>query len=141
MFKTLLLVALLAGRHPIHSSSAMLTLPEGTGQATVVLRVFAEDFPPGTSRPAAERYLADRFRLIDARGSAVPLRLESIAADGAVLILSLRTAAEDGLRGGKVWHGLLAEKYPDQVNLVRVQRGARSASLLFVPGDGAKSLP
>jgi hypothetical protein len=40
-----------------------------------------------------------------------------------------------------VWHGVLAEKFSDQVNLVRVQRGDRSASLLFIAGDGPKPLP
>ncbi len=142
MFHTLALIALLAGRHPIHSSSAVVNLPAGAPRAAIVLRVFADDFPPGQARGPVERYLTERFRLLDGRGRILPLSLESIATDGVVLVLTLSAPVSDGLHGGRVWHGVLAEKFSDQVNLVRVQReGGRSSSLLFVAGDGAKPLP
>ena len=135
------LIALLAARHPIHSSSATVTFPAGAARAAVVLRVFIDDFPPGRVREPIERYLADHFRLLDGRGRSVPLSIEGISVDGVVLVLTLSAPAPDGLPGGKVWHGVLAERFSDQVNLVRVERGGRSASLLFVAGDGAKALP
>ena len=138
---TLALIALLAARHPIHSSSAVVSFPAGTARAAIVLRVFADDFPPGQSRAPVERYLAERFRLLDKRGAVVPLSLDGIAVDGVVLVLTLSAPVPDGLPGGKVWHGVLAEKFSDQVNLVRVQRGTASTSLLFIAGDGAKPLP
>ena len=140
MLNTLALLALLAAKHPIHSSSAVVSFPDGTPRVAIVLRVFADDFPPGTLPAPVERYLAERFRLLDGRGAIVPLRLDGISADGVVLVLTLSAPAPDGLAGGKVWHGVLAEKFSDQVNLVQVQRGGRSASLLFIAGDGAKPL-
>lgn len=136
-----LLIGLLSITHPIHSSSAVVSFPAGTGRAAIVVRVFADDFPPGRSPAPVERYLAERFRLFDARGAIVPLRLEGSVADGPVLVLTLSAEAPDRLAGGKIWHGVLAERFPDQVNLVRVQRGERTASLLFIAGDGAKALP
>lgn len=139
MYGTLVLLALLGASHPIHSSSALLRIPDRSAQAAIELRVFADDFPPGPSRAAAQRYLADRFRVLDRRGATVPLTVEGITVDGAVLILSLSAPVGDGLV--RVWHGVLAEKFSDQVNLVRVERGGRRGSLLFVAGDGAKTLP
>ena len=141
MLKALTLIALLGARHPIHSSSALMSFPAGTGRATIVLRVFADDFPPGQSRAPVERYLAERFRLLDQRGTVVPLTLEGLATDGVVMVLTLSAPAPDGLSGGRVWHGVLAEKYPDEVNIVRVRRGGATTSLLFIDGDGAKPLP
>lgn len=135
------LLALLAGSHPIHSSSAVLSFPPGTPRAAVAIRVFADDFPPGSARPAVEHYLAERFRLLDGKGAIVPLHVDGIVADGLVLVLTLSAPIPDGLPGGKVWHGVLAEKFSDQVNLVQVRRGGGSATLLFIAGDGAKPLP
>jgi len=140
VFHALALIALLGTRHPIHSSSAVVTIPAGMARATIELRVFAEDFPPGRSATAIERYLAERFRLLDGRGAIVPLHLDRVGVDGVVLVLTL-SAPAPGLSGGRIWHGVLAETFSDQVNLVRVQREGRSGSLLFVAGDGAKRLP
>lgn len=141
MLNALVLIALLSSRHPIHSSSAVVSVPAGAARAAIVLRVFADDFPPGVSRGPIERYLADRFHLLDARGAVIPLRLDGVATEGVVLVLTMSAPAADGLSGGRVWHGVLAEKFSDQVNLVRVQRGDRSTSLLFISGDGPKPLP
>jgi hypothetical protein len=141
MITAIALIALLGARHPIHSSSAVITFPSGSGRASIVLRVFADDFPPGQAVAPAERYLAERFALSDARGSKLPLRLHGIATDGAVLVLTLSAPPEGGLPGARVWHGVLAERFPDQVNLVRVQRGGRTTTILFTAADGPKPLP
>jgi hypothetical protein len=141
MLRALILAALLGAPHPIHSSSAVVSFPAGTGRASIVLRVFADDFPPGQSAGSAERYLAERFRVIDARERNVPLQLHGIAVDGAVLVLTLSAPAEGGLRGSRIWHGVLAERFSDQVNLVRVHRDGRVATVLFSAGEGPKPLP
>jgi hypothetical protein len=36
---------------------------------------------------------------------------------------------------------VLTERFEDQVNVVRAICDGRSATLIFVPGDGLKSLP
>lgn len=141
MITAIALVALLGARHPIHSSSAVIAFPSGGGRAKIVLRVFADDFPPGQAVLPAERYLAERFTLSDARGSKLPLRLHGITTDGAVLVLTLSAAAADGLPGARIWHGVLAERFPDQINLVRVHRGGRTTTILFTAVDGPKPLP
>lgn len=137
----LLLLALLAPPHPMHSSSAVLTVEPGAATARVALRVFADDFPPGAEPPGAARYLASRFRILDPQGRVLPLSVEQIRRDGAVLVLSLTVPAPNGLAGARIWHGILAERFPDQVNLVQVHRGPASGTLLFTATDGAKPIP
>ena len=141
MFRVLALAVLLGVRHPIHSSSAVVSFPEGTGRASIVLRIFADDFPPGQAFAPVERYLAERFRLIDARGTRVPIQLHRIAMDGAVLVLTLSAPADGVSSGARIWHGVLTERFPDQVNLVRVHRDGGAATVLFTAGDGPKPLP
>jgi hypothetical protein len=137
----LLFLALLARSHPIHSSSAQVTLPEGSGNLTVMLRVFADDFPPGRVIERVMPYLAHRFRLEDARGQPVALHLDTVREEGVVLILSLSAPVGGALRGGRIWHGVLGERFADQVNLVQVHRGPHSVTLLFTATDGPKALP
>lgn len=136
-----LLLALLLLRHPIHSSSAVLTVEPGSGTASVTLRVFADDFPPGSDSAAAVRYLASRFLILDRQGRQLPLTVDQVRQDGVVLLLMLSVPAPGDLAGGRIWHGVLAEKYADQVNLVQVHRGSASGTLLFSPHAGAKPLP
>lgn len=119
----------------------MVSFPAGTGRVSAVVRVFADDFPPGSEAARAQAYLADRFRIIDATGSVVPLRLEGIVTDGMALVITLSAPAPRGLAGARIWHGVLTERFADQVNLVRVSRGGHSGSLLFTAADGFKSLP
>jgi len=137
----LLLSAGLGAHHPIHSSSASLTLARDARSASIVLRVFAEDFPPGRSDPAIEKYLGERFRVYDASGRSLPLRLDGIGQDGVVLILSLTVSAPGGLRGARVWHGVLGERFRDQVNILQVHQAGQTVSLLFTASDGPKRLP
>ena len=75
------------------------------------------------------------------RGHPVPLHLDTLRAEGVVLVLTLSAPAPQGLSGTRIWHGVLAERFADQVNIVQARYGGRSASLLFTPGDGPKPLP
>jgi hypothetical protein len=135
------LLALLALPHPIHSSAATITLPPGGRVVSVAVRVFGDDFPPGRDPAAIARYLGQRFRLLDRRGRPMALTLDALHQDGAVLVLELSVPAPEGLAGVRIWHGVLAERFDDQVNIVQARYGGRSASLLFSAGDGPKPLP
>jgi hypothetical protein len=137
----LTLLSLLAARHPIHSSSASLTLAPRARAATVVLRVFADDFPPGRVPAAIDRYLAERFRLIDRAGRPIVLQLDAVRVEGPVLTLTLSAPAPDGLSGVQVCYGVLVEHFSDQVNILRARYGGRTVSLLFTASDGPKPLP
>jgi len=136
-----LLLALAGARHPIHASSAVITVPPGAAVAEIVLRAFADDFPPGIEPARITRYLADRFRITDRAGRRVPLRVESARVDGPAVVTVLTAAIPAGLAGARIWHSVLAERFPDQVNIVRAHYGGRVASLLFTVSDSAKSLP
>jgi hypothetical protein len=140
MVNRLALWSLLAW-HPLHSSAAQVQLPPAGGPGEVTVRVFAEDFPPGQDSTLAAQYLSTRFHIADGNGRAMPLTLRSMRRDGAVLILSLTMIIPPGFAGGSIWHGVLAERFDDQVNLVQVRHGARTATLLFSRGDGPKPLP
>ena len=141
MVKIQLLVALLAAGHPIHSSSAMIILRPGSATADIVLRAFADDFPPGTSPAAVEEYLSVRFRITDHEGKPVPLRVDGVGVDGLVVVTRLTVSAPRGLTGYRIWHGVLSERFSDQVNIVQARYAGRSVSLLFTASDSAKPLP
>ena len=141
MLGILLMAALLGARHPIHSSSASLVLLPGARKAEIVVRVFADDFSPGRDRPSTQRYLTEHFRLLDRAGRAAPLQLDSLRVEGSVLIIHLTAPAPNGLSGAMIWHGVLAERFADQVNILQARYAGRSVSLLFSPSDGAKRLP
>jgi uncharacterized protein DUF6702 len=136
----MVLLALVA-RHPIHSSSATISMNRQTMNVEIVLRVFADDFPPGASPAAVEAYLERRFQLTDREGRLVPLRVDSVRLDGLVVVTALTASAPRGLSGFRIWHGVLAERFTDQVNLVQASCNGRSVSLLFTVADRAKPLP
>ncbi|HEV8150808.1 MAG TPA: DUF6702 family protein [Gemmatimonadales bacterium] len=141
MHVALTLAAVLLARHPIHSSSASLTLAPGERNVTVALRVFADDFPPGHLPAAIEGYLRERFRLTDRAGRPIALRLDAVRAEGLTLTLTLRAPVSEGLSGVRVWFGVLAERFSDQVNILQARYGGRTVSLLFTASDGPKPLP
>ena len=135
------ILAALMGRHPIHSSSAILTLAPGTERALIVLRVYAEDFPSGQVAATAAPYLAARFTISDREGRRISLHLDGMQVEASVLVLRLSAPIPGGLSGARVWHGILAERFPDQVNILQARYGGRTVSLLFTSRDGPKPLP
>jgi hypothetical protein len=136
-----LLASLTAARHPIHASSAVITARPGAAVAEIILRAFADDFPPGTHPAAVARYLAVRFTITDRSGRRIALRVDSARREGPSVVTTLTAAIPAGLAGARVWHGVLAERFSDQVNLVRAHYAGRVASLLFTASDSAKPLP
>jgi hypothetical protein len=144
------LLALLAGAaaHPMHTSVAELRYDETARVATVAIRVYPDDLAgavPGAERAVADsvlvRYVRARFALADRRGQ--PLRLEWVGVERVAdaLVIRLRAPALEGLEEVRVAHLLLHERFGDQVNVVRARYGARTTTLLFLPGDGPKRLP
>ena len=122
--------------HPTHTSSAEVV--QEADSVRVAIRVFTDDIAPvGPMRP----YLADRFSIVDQTGNAV--RLEGAGSDvgGDVLTIRMRGRVADGLSGAKVSNRLLTDRFADQVNIVRAAYDRRTATLIFVRGDGPKALP
>lgn len=146
----LLALALAAGRaHPMHTAVAELIQEGPRGQATISLRVFADDFqaavPPSPDAAAADsamaRYLRGTFALADRAGR--PVRLAWVGAEraGDVIVLRLRGEVPGGLAGARVTSLVLCDRFEDQVNIVRAVYGSRTATLLFTRGEASKALP
>jgi hypothetical protein len=142
-FVAALAAAPLLTRHPMHTSVTELRHEPATHRVEVTLRVFADDFTAaaGQGDDAAARYLAGRFTLADRSGRPVALRLLRRESADDALILQLVGEMRSGLTGARVRQQVLCDRFDDQVNLVRASYARRSASLLFTPGAGEKTLP
>lgn len=134
------LLAAVALPHPVHASAAELVHRPALGMVELTIRVFADDFP-FQDPVAAGRYLAARFRLIDRGGRDVALILTSRRTEGPMLVFTLRGGLAGGLAGTRIWHGILAERFPDQVNVVRLRGSPRAGTLVFTARDGPKAIP
>lgn len=134
-------LGLLGFRHPVHSSSAEIVVPTGSAAATILLRAFADDFPAGTDSAAAARYLAERFRIVLRDGRRASIRLDRLRVDGPVVIATLTALVPGGLEGARVWHGVLTERFDDQINLVLARYGGRAIRLVFTSDDSDQPLP
>ena len=141
VFLCIALLLSVPARHPIHVSSAVITFREPARSVGVVLKAFEDDFPPGTDSAAAARYLTERFHLLDGGGRRLPLLLLSSRREGPALILTLESTIPIEPRGARVWHGVLLERFGDQVNVVHARYGRRSATLVFTARDGPRALP
>lgn len=122
--------------HPSHTSTAELTARGDSIHVTI--RLFADDLA-GTGDLST--YVAGRFRVVDARGAPIALEWAGAKRSGDVLVVRLGGRAPGGLSGAKVRHELLMERFADQVNLVRATYGGRTRTLVFVHGDGPRTLP
>ena len=135
---------MLVGVHPMHTSITDLVHDPRSGQVTIVIRTFVDDFSSaagGVGDSSAAAYLRPRLSLTDRTGRPVVLRLERVEPVGEAVLLRLRGHAPGGLSGGRLRQALLCDRFDDQVNVVRVAAGPRRVSLLFVAGDEAKTLP
>ena len=119
----------------MHTAVTEITRAAGASTADIHIRVFADDFgavvrgTPGaaTTDSAMSRYVRGRLALQDRSGRPLPLRWIGARQDGDVFLLSLEAPTPDGLKGARVFTGLLFERFPDQINIVR-------ATLRWSPG-------
>jgi hypothetical protein len=123
----------------LHASSATVTITPGVARATVELRVFTQDFPTGDDSAAVLRYLRERFRLF-AVGRTLEIALDGQRSEGDTRILALSFAAPARCEAIRIWHGLLLERFTDQVNLVQIRCGQRTSHLIFTRDEGPKGL-
>ena len=140
---------LIGARHPMHTAVTEITRVAGASTADIHIRVFADDFgtvvrgTPGTATTdsAMSRYVREKLALQDRSGRPLPLRWIGARQDGDVFLLSLDAPSPDGLKGARVFTGLLTERFDDQINIVRATYDGRTTTLLFTPGDAPKVLP
>lgn len=123
--------------HPVHVSVTEL-LSQGA-RATVRIRVFAEDFPPGADEAEARRYVARHVSLSEKSGKPVSLSWLRTWVDGELRYVELAAEIANGLGGHRLVNTLLFERFEDQVNVVQVREGGRRrTTLVFTRGRAAQ---
>jgi hypothetical protein len=138
----------LATAHPMHTAVIELVADDRGGTA-VSIRVYADDLAAAAGPPdvgaAADSAIAGYVRrgvtITDRRGHALDLHWDGAEPAGDAVVLRLHAAAPAGLAGARVAAGLLAERFPDQVNIVRASYSGSTRTLLFTRGEAAKALP
>jgi hypothetical protein len=142
--------------HPLHTTLMEIGEAAG-GRATILLRVFTEDFAnaslrsPGRtlgavssvriSDSAAMSYLRSALTLTDRTGAVLALTWAGSRQQGDVTFISLTVSIPRGLSGLMVRDAVNCELFEDQVNIVKATYSGRSESLLFTRGDDPKPLP
>lgn len=142
-------VSLGAVRHPLHTTITELTYDQASGRVAMEIRAFAEDFTaatalgaPGKEEPARSvDYLARKLELRGSDGGVVVLRWAGVREAEDLLFIKLEGTARAGLRGGTLRHGVLLDRFPDQVNILKVTYGATQRTLLFTKKAELKRLP
>lgn len=132
------LFALLATVHPLHTSAAELVVDRRA--IVVTLRVFADDFAGEVGKSPSDAVVAEwvdgGFELRDGPHRRLQLQLVGREPVADMVHLTLLGPAPRDPSGLRVHHTLFFSKHADQVNVVRVRRGRKTATLLFTHGDG-----
>jgi len=141
-------LTLLAGppAHPLHTSMTEI-VADAAGEVRVAIRIYPDDLSGAVGAPpalppdsAVARYLRGRFALRDRGGRPVRLRWDGLTRHEDAVVIRLRATLATGLPGAHLTDLLLAERFRDQVNVVRASWPGGSATLLFTPGDGSKAV-
>ena len=143
----LLLVAPEGVSHPIHTTFTEIVQGDGD-RISVTVRGFADDLttvarivtPGGALDSAIETYLRRKVQLRDGRNRPVALMFQHVRRSGDVVWFAFLGTTATRLDDLTLVNSALTELYGDQVNVVQIKVGGRSRTLLFTPGDGAKSL-
>ncbi len=141
--------------HPLHTSLAELVYDSRKGSVTVSLRVFVDDFTQASisrrqalvaknMKAAAPNPLVDyalaSFHIFDGRGRQIPLHSCGGKKVGELMWLCFRGSVPRGGREIKVSNRVLFDVFKDQINIVKSTLDGKQATVLFTPGDGAKSI-
>jgi hypothetical protein len=141
--------------HPLHTTITTITYDGASHQATVTVRIFANDLDTAIARRAHGRapdgtrpseagsfaYLASVFTAVGPDGRALSAQWCGSRLTGDLLWACLRLTTPGGLSGVRIRNQALVEVFDDQVNVVMAEYNGRRESLLFTKGDDAKPLP
>jgi len=136
--------------HPLHSALAEIEYQAKSGSVLIRVRVFRDDLAAATSGSSdslpsdsvLSHYVRERLTLSDSNGRQVSLWWQGAHQEGDMVQLELRAdLGGGGLRHARIRAGLLCERFPDQVNIVRASYDGRTVTLLFTAGDSVKALP
>ena len=159
-----LLAATCLHAHEIHQSRAQAEFNAKTQKLEVSLTVFINDLEVALIRqcereislvktPATEvdaqlrLFLAKNFIVTDAAGKAAPVEwvdreIEAAAAASGdpEVTLYFEVPLPQGLTGTTLRHIVFCDRFADQMNLVHLTNGGRSAELRFTKGEPSKRL-
>lgn len=140
-----------AAAHPLHTTITDVVTDGRSVRASI--RIFGDDFNAAIARrepraqsspPAFERaafaYIARTFVLRRDRGGTVPLQWCGLRRENDLLLLCVHASLPPGTGQWSLSSTLLHEMFDDQVNVVRIMRGTTRQHMLFVRGDGAKTI-
>ncbi len=141
-----------ARAHPIHTSTAEADYNRESKQLEVSLRVFADDFETALGDLAGKKislektpraeldaltraYLIEHFIVLTRDGTLAAQRLIGRELKDAAneLWLYFELALPPGVDGARIDYTVLRERFPDQLNSLRVRDGPRQMTLVFLP--------
>lgn len=153
------LLATPASAHPIHTSTAEADYNRESKQLEIALRVFADDFEAALGDLAGKKislektprveldaltraYLIEHFIVKALDGTLASQRLIGRELKDAAneLWLYFEIALPGGVDGARLDYTVLRERFPDQLNSLRVRDGPRQATLVFLPKQAEQTV-
>lgn len=135
----LLITALRASAHPLHTTLTEIAVTPTTIRANV--RIFADDLAQTLGRrngdAEIEAYVLSSVTFFDAHNQPLVVRGCGIRRDGELVWVCIQTP---GTARVSFRTTLLCEQFKDQVNIVQVATGETKRGLVFTRGDGPKRL-
>lgn len=142
----------LADAHPIHTTLTVVT--PARGSATLMLRVFADDFATVVARHAGQptprdssasiadayRYLSSRIHLQTSDGRRIAFVSCGLRRQAEVYWACLRVPMPADARDILLQHQVLTELHDDQVNVVQVASDGARRTMLFTRSSVAAPL-
>jgi hypothetical protein len=137
----LLLTAVRAHSHPLHTTLTDVVVTSGSVRATV--RLFADDLAAAMGERSADAeiasYVAARLVILD-DGRAVARRGCGVKRTSDLLWVCIEGSLAGSAAKLSVQNALLTEAFKDQINIVQATRGTEKRSFVFTRGDGPKRL-
>jgi hypothetical protein len=144
----------LSGAHPLHTTFTEIVQDPSTHAVTVTVRSFSDDLaraigapvpapghPSSLADSALARYVSAHLTFVDGAGHRLSLSYTGQRQSADLSWITFVVPVQSGISGVAVSDQLQVELYPDQVNLVQASYGSRRETLLFSPGDAARTLP
>ena len=127
--------------HPLHSSFTEITR-ERSGAVTISVRLFADDFgatldalrlkSTGSSlESVAQQYFAHAVTIVAADGKPLPLVWCGMRSESGLTWLCARTAQPVPAGRFRVRNALMFDRFPDQISIIRWDRGSGARTLVL----------
>lgn len=141
--------------HRYHASLARIDYNAKTKSAEVSIQLFIHDLVPVIERqykrklelensPDSDRmildYLTQTFVLKSKNGETRTLKWVGKELDVERAFIYLEIPIEDGLEGASLQNSIFFETFVEQTNRVNIHSGPKTAALVFVPGNKAKTI-